>query len=349
MDPTCSCLCLKCFCNVKKIESGGSANCNAMTYSELLKLSDLTEEEIKQAQQRRSTFNCGLYYRSRALAKSREGNVVTKTPCHFLHPFWDGKMIYPQRQVVSMVMTLKPDSCILIVPDGKVGQDYKLTVESMYLDLKYCVFLDPLRDQWLHSLNSLNLQRSVIGNRSVHFLMKAGSSNARFASVFSFSVTCKTLVFCFTPESTHQGDYSSNRYYYHHYLLSSLKVHVGGLPLVSNTITGTQDLSKKYGFDHFFWYKNMLQTFGKNCIFLTPESMYKDCFIFCVPIQGYYYGNDYAMARETKERKLNFLTVGGIDMDISFAQPLPHNVMCNVMGIYDLLLSFAVDGSEVVS
>ena len=349
LDPQCSCLCQKCNCNVKKIEGGGSANCDPMTFSSLMKLPDLTEEEIKQAQLKRAQFNSGLYYRSRALAKSRESNVVTKTPCHFLHPFWDAKMIYPQRQVVSMTLTLKPDSCILVIPTGKKGQDYKLTVESMYLDLKYAVFLDPLRDRWLQSINALNLQRSVIGNRSVHFLMKGGASNARFASVFSFSVTCKTLVFCFTPESVHQGDYLNNRHYYHHYFLSSLKIHVGGVPLISNSIHSTLNLKKKYGEDHFYFYENMLQTFGKEAIFLTPESMYRDCFIFCVPIQGYYYGNDFAMAREIKERKLNFLSVGGIDMDLSFAEPLPHNVMVNVIGIYDLLLKFGVDGSEVVN
>ena len=55
------------------------------------------------------------------------------------------------------------------------------------------------------------------------------------------------------------------------------------------------------------------------------------------------------MAKETKERKLNFLTVGGIDIDLSFASPLPNNIMVHVIGIYDLLLQFAVDGSEVVS
>ena len=320
-----------------------------MTYADLMKLPDLTEDQIKEKQKERSAFNVGLYYRSRALAKSRAGNVVTRTPLKYLHPFWNAQMFYPQRQVLSMGLTLKPDSCLLIVPKDKSGRDFKLTVEEMYLDLRYAVFLDPLRDRWLNSLNSLNLQRSVISNRSVHYLVKAGSSHARFSSVFSFSVTCKTLVLCFNAESAHQGDYSSNRYYYHHYLLSSLKVHVGGVPLISNTIHSTMDLSKKYGEEHFYWYQNMIQTFGKESHDVTPECFYKDCFIFCVPIQGYYYGNDYAMARETKERKLNFLTVGGIDIDLSFASPLPNNIMVHVIGIYDLLLQFAVDGSEVVS
>ena len=131
--------------------------------------------------------------------------------------------------------------------------------------------------------------------------------------------------------------------------MNSLKVYCGGIPLASNAITSTMNLEKKYGEHHLYLYDNMVQTFGEKSLWIGPESFYKDCFIFCIPIQGYYYGNNYAVARENKDRKLNFLSIGGVDLDISFSKPLPHNVICNVIGVYDLLNKFGPDGAEIIT
>ena len=109
------------------------------------------------------------------------------------------------------------------------------------------------------------------------------------------------------------------------------------------------DLKKKYGTDHMFFYDNMVQTFGEKSLWIGPESFFKDCFIFCIPIQGYYYSDNYAIARENKDRKLNLLSIGGIDIDLSFGTPVPSNLMCTAIGVYDLLTKFGVDGAEIVN
>ena len=322
----------------------GTSNCDAVPFGEISKLKDLTKEQIEAARNRRSQFNAGLYYRSRALAKSRTSNVVTKTPLHLLHPFWDSKCFYPQRQVMAFQLTLKSDSAILLCEDAAEGRNFKLTVETMYLELNYGVFIERLREKWLESISSLALQRSVIVNRSVHHLMKKGISNARFASLFSFSVTAKTLVISMVPETAHQGSYIENRYFFQHFNMSSLKVYLSGVPLVSNSIHGSMDLSKKYGESHMYWYKNMIQTFSDTAMDITMESFWKDSFIFCLPVGSYNYGDNYVMARNNNDRKMNFLSAGVVDLDISFAQPLESNVMISINGIYDVLFKFDTEG-----
>ena len=92
-----------------------------------------------------------------------------------MHPFFRQKAFYPHRSNISINLTLKPDSQILIQKGGKdAATKHKLVIKSIYLILRYASFTEKLRSHWLGSVNQLGLRRTMQATKTAHFTVNKG-------------------------------------------------------------------------------------------------------------------------------------------------------------------------------
>ena len=284
------------------------------------------------------------------MRKSSVRNIYTTTSMEFCHIFFKQKAFYPHRSTITVTMTMKDDSKILIVKDGRSSTlKYKLVVKKIALRLRYATFTDKLRSRWLGSVNTLGLKRSMQATRTAHFTFNANQSTARVQSIFNYSAIPQSLLIFFQKESTFNGDYLNNRYCYKHHDLQSLKLHKSGIPLPQNARWDSMNLDQKYGVDHYYWYGNLSQMFGHSALNLNLDSFFEDVYVFCINLgeNPRYSFNDIGYPREPDERRLSMITAGNLDVEFVFKNPLPQNTIAFFVGIYDIMLSWNVDGAPL--
>ena len=325
-------------------------NCDPIKYDALIAKPNLEVPAIKKNAADRAKLNKGLYFRARMLAKSATRTVDTITPLRYLHPFFNLRAFYPHRNMLGLKLQLKPDNCILILADGEnATEKYKLTVKECWLQLRYGVFEDQVRNMWLDKINTLGLRRNIQTFKSVQLPIPKSSRNWRFNSLFNFSVCPQSLLLYFVTEKTAKGDYQNNRYVYKHFDLDSIKIYKSGVPLLINPLYNNMQLKSKYGYFHYHFYQNMLQMFGPSAADITMASFYKDAYVFSFNLaQNPRYGTDYGITSDPADRKLSYLEGANLDMDVVFAEPLPENVMACFTGVYDLWISLDANGAPML-
>ena len=347
LDPKCTCDCGKCPCATKDYSqvTANSMNCKPMTYDAISKLNDLTVAQIKANYALKAKLNKGLWLRARMLSKDR--NVTTVTPLKLLHPFFRQKAFYPHRSNISINLTLKPDSQILIQKGGKdAATKHKLVIKSIYLILRYASFTEKLRSRWLGSVNQLGLRRTMQATKTAHFTVNKGKQNANFQSIFSYSSIPQGLLMFFQKESVHAGDYLNNRYCFKHNKLQTIKLFKSGIPLASNVTWVDMHLEKKYGYFHYYWYENMVKMFGKTALNVSLDSFFEDAYIFAFNLADNprYSPDDVGFPRSPDKRRISLITAGSIDCQLEFSEVLGDNTVVFFVALYDLVSKFNVDG-----
>ena len=266
-------------------------------------------------------------------------------PLYYLHIFFGHRCYFPLRNVISLEMILNDDRNILLMKDGNVeGRKYKFSMTDAYLNLRLVTFEPRLRQRWLESIGSSTLTRSFQATKTVHFNIKAGTMNARYTSIFSFSAIPAYLQIFFILERAHQGNYMTPRFSYKSYNLSSVQLFKSGNPLNSNQETSDMKFSRG-SYDHQYWYKQFLRFYGPNAIDISSDSFLQDFFCLCFNLSNLpVLDGSQAVVLEPENRVLSFVEGGTLDAILEFREPLKENVMAFFAGYYDLTSSFDADG-----
>ena len=82
------------------------------------------------------------------LRSSLKNPIVTQTPLGLLNGFFSLPMLYPQRQQISLTITLADPQTYMVVKDGANGIQYKLVPITSKLRCKYAILLPSLREKW---------------------------------------------------------------------------------------------------------------------------------------------------------------------------------------------------------
>ena len=327
----------------------GSGNCDPLTYTELKALSDKTVDQIKASAQLKKQFNPGLYIRSLMMGLSKNTTVDTVTPLKFLNPFFALELYYPQRQTLTIEMDLKSDQSILVVKGGKASTDkYKLVIEDIYLNLKFATWEPKLRESWLNTISTIGLRRNIQVAKQVHFPIKATSTTARFASLFNFSVLPSSLSVIMLKEATHTGDFLNTPFCYKHFDLQSITLFKSGVPFYSNLETINMDLSKRNGVEHVYWYRQMLECYGKKSSDMSMEKFFEDFYVLSFNLSSNpRLHNDFGVVAHSRDRKLSFLEAGNLDCNLTFKTALDCNVLVFFIAWFDIISSFDPDGNVI--
>ena len=345
LDPSCACICGKCPCVTKNDPTSGNSNCTPLTATEIDKLSDFSVAEIKANQQALVKFNQGLWIRAAMLKISRTSSVTVTTPLKFLHSFFDLCHYYPNRNTITVQLSLKEDKQILCVKDGEASSiKYRLDITDIKLHLKYATFEQRIRLKWFESLSGTGLVRNFQAPKVVHFCMKKTTRNCRYASIFNFSVVANYFSIWFLTEKAHMGNFALNRFSYQCPDLQAVRVYKSGVPLSCNSLTSDMTITK-HSYHTSFWYQRFLEFFGEASYDITKECFFEDVFLLnwnmgANPLLS----GDKAITLDHENRDLGPIDAGSIDVELEFRTALSENVNVYFCAWMDAEVAFDNNG-----
>ena len=123
----------------------------------------------------------GLWLRSVFLKGSRSHRIYYHCKLSHLCPFFSMGTYFPMRNQISLDLSLRQDSQILIAKDGATnGQKFKLVVEEIELHLAHGIFDGRIREKWLNAINNSGLCRNLQVDKQSFFSLKKDQQSCRF-------------------------------------------------------------------------------------------------------------------------------------------------------------------------
>ena len=227
----------------------------------------------------------------------------------------------------------------------EASKKVKLTVTKIELSLQYAEVETSIKSKWFESIDQSYLTRvfptyvSVVTEPS-----QAGSTQEFLTTMLPFGLLPNRVSIVFMKESTHVGNYE-NTYCYKNNDVSSLKLYKDGIPhYLNQEFSGT--IVKENTNLHFLWYNEYLKCYGSQAASIDTSRFYHDLFVFT------FYLNAVPVTWETDKNddtpKLNLFTAGTIDLEVTFANQVPHNLIVCAIGYRNAVASFNADGEIVV-
>ena len=293
-------------------------------------------------------FFPGLYLRSQLVNRSKSGTITTITPLHLLHGFFAVDAVIPQRNLISVSLSLKPNSQILRQKSG-AAKKVKLVIVKSEMRLLFLTFESSLRNSWISSVKKVGIHRSLQLAKSVHIAVQKGSQTTRAQNLFSTLVLPQTLIFFFTESKREFGDYNSTKYYYKSQNVASVRVFSSGRPCNDLTIFSSMDTETRGSFTNLALYENFLSCFGKKAhLTVTPEVFHETMFIYCLNLSSEpHSSSNPGVTLDAVDRKVSMISAGVLDLDIVFRNPTTDNLLLNLIGFYDTSIIFNEDGAVV--
>ena len=282
----------------------------------------------------------GLY--SRAVMVNR-GVFCCRVPLHLLSCFFKLDAIYPQKRVLVVQLQLAPSKKTLIVGPDK-AKNVKLTVRRIALRLQYAELEPSLRTKWYESIARNNLIRVFPTYSTAHRSITKGQEREYFTNLLPYGVLPEFVAVVFLKETTHGGNFQ-NRFCYKHNDITSLTLFKNGVAHFLNQESQGDEI-KEQSHRHFLWYDEFLKCYSSNSASIDPFKFYHDLFVFTfdlstVPIV-------WENSQTDASTKLNLISAGTIDLEVTFKAALPENLIVCAIGYRKSVASFNADG-EIVS
>ena len=276
------------------------------------------------------------------LGVTREHTLVTATPLKFISPFFRISAYLPMRQPISMDIPLSDNKSVFILKDGATStKKYKLIVEKSCLKLFYGVFLPNLKERWLGSISSLGLKRNLQVPKENFVVVASGLQSIRINNAFNFSILPASVTLFFTKSKAEYGNWKNTKFAYENVDVSNIRLFKSGLPLEFNKELSDLHVSTRNGADHLFLYNQFVQLYGEKAAYETLESFFADMFCYCIPLcRNPRVGNDYGIMPDPADRQLSFGEAATLDIDFTFRTAPSEELICHVIGWYDIVVGF---------
>lgn len=285
-------------------------------------------------------FYLGLY--SRAVMVNK-GVFSCRVPLHLLSCFFKLNVIYPQKRVLVLELQLAPSKKTLIVGPNTT-KNVKLTVRRIALRLQYAELEPSLRTKWYDSISRNNLIRVFPTYATAHRSIKKGQEREYLPNILPFGILPEYVAIVFMKETTHVGNFQ-NAFCYKHNDVTSLTLRKNGVAHFLNE-ESKGDKIEEQSHRHFLWYDEFLKCFGNHSSSIEPSKFYHDLFVFTfdlstVPVV-------WENSKTDASTKLNLLSAGTIDLEVTFNAALPENLIICAIGYHKSVATFNPDG-EIVS
>ena len=274
----------------------------------------------------------------------KTGVFQCRVPLHLLSSFFKLDFLYPQKRVLALDLQLSPSKKTLILgPDD--DKNVKLVVRKIELSLQYAELEPTLRSKWYESIEESNLTRVFPTYVTSHRSIKKGLKQEFLPALMPFGILPDYISIVFMKESTHVGNYQ-NTYCYKNNDVKSMKLYKNGIPHYLNQELGGTKIKENSNL-HFLWYNEYLKCYGSKAASVDTGRFYHDLFVFT------FYLSAVPVTWETDKNedtsKLNLLTAGTIDLEVTFAKEVPENLIICAIGYRNEVASFNPDGEIVVS
>ena len=265
-----------------------------------------------------------------------------RVPLRQLNAFFEIDAIYPQKRVIQVDLVLSPSSKTLIIgPDAQ--KNVKLRVRKIELRLQYVELEPTIRTEWYGSIERNKLTRVFPTYRTSHRTIRAGQEQEFLPAVMSFGLLPEFVAVVFQKESIHCGNYE-NPFSYNSCDVKSLKLSKNGIGhFLNHESTGMKVVEDSH--KHYLWYDEFLKCFGKEASSIGPDRFFHDLFVFtfdlsCVPT---FWEHD----KCDNSAKLNLVSAGVIDLEVTFDKPTDTNLIVCVIGYQNSIASFNPNGEIV--
>ena len=276
------------------------------------------------------------------LGSTREHNLVTSTPLKFLLPFFQIPAYIPMRQSISIDISIAEPKTIFVLKDGNDNsKKYQLVVAKSCLKLFYAVFLPNLKERWLSSIASLGLRRNLQVPKGNFITVPSGSMSCRFSNAFNFSILPGSITLFFVKSKSEYGNWKNTKLVYENVDVTSVKVFKAGHPIEFNKELSDLDVKNRNGADHIFLFNQFVQLFGEKAAYETMESFFKEMWIYCIPLcRNPRVGKDFGITPRAEDRQLSFGEPSTLDIDFTFKTAPDEELVCHVVGWYDIVTGF---------
>ena len=273
----------------------------------------------------------------------KTGVFQCRVPLHMLSSFFKLDFLYPQKRVLALDLQLSPSKKTLILgPDDDTK--VKLVVRKIELSLQYAELEPTLRSKWYESIEESNLTRVFPTYFTSHRSIKKGLEQEFLPALMPFGILPDSISIVFMKESTHVGNFQ-NSFCYKNNDVKSMKLYKNGIPHYLNQESGGTEI-KKDSNHHFLWYNEYLKCYGSKATSVDTGRFYHDLFVFT------FYLSAVSVTWETDKNddtpKLNLYTAGTIDLEVTFANQVPHNLIVCAIGYRNAVATFDADGEIVV-
>ena len=274
----------------------------------------------------------------------KTGVFQCRVPLHLLSSFFKLDFLYPQKRVLVLDLQLAPSKKTLILgPDDDTK--VKLVVRKIELSLQYAELEPTLRSKWYESIEENNLTRVFPTYFTSHRSIKKGLEQEFLPALMPFGILPDYISIVFMKESTHVGNFE-NSFCYKNNNVKCMKLFKNGIAHYLNQESEGKKIDRD-SHRHFLWYGEFLKCYGNKASSVDTSRFYDDLFVFT------FYLSSVPVAWETDKNddssKINLLTAGTIDLEVTFAEKLSKNLVACAIGYRKEVASFNPDGEIVVS
>ena len=320
---------------------GVEDGCGVMDYDDLTKKGKKRDAEtIAKIMESDFKFNEGLYQRALMIMDSADDGFTFCIPLKLLHCFFSLDCIYPQKRIINIDMELNGDNKNLIKPETH-SDNYELTVSKICLDLAYVTYENAFKLKWYSSINNSMLTRAFPCEKVTHHTLSNSTMFHYVPNIIPFGIFPRAIVIAFIDEKIHKGMFA-NSYVYTHKKLKTIQVFKNGVGHQDNDSMANMNMENMWTLNCFQWYSRFLKVMPNCSDSVSYEKFYKEQFVYCIDLSS----NPSSLMKDsvTKERYLDLLTSGSLDINFQFSELPQDNLVVKIIALHTQVANFDASG-----